>query len=383
MKFGFHTQLNNWKNELNHSQMMDDIREQVELCERLGFDAVWLAEHHLNPEGFGNSPNPVVLAADLASRTSRIKIGFSCVTATMWHPLRLAEDLALLDHLTRGRIEVGFGRGGRPSDTIPFNLNADPRDEETNRQLFTETMDIVVGAWTNEFFSHQGPNYTIPPKGLPHHPFYVSEEPYVVDGEVTKVRVIPKPYQQPHPPLWIMVSSERTARLAAERGYNAMAAGTATDLLSGFAEVYAEIRSEREGRQYAKGEGWAVLRPVHVATTMEEARSNFEESVVRQRAMQALNRGVKVCTEQRYGNSNPVPGGGRLINWETLLAKDMLAGPPDHVIEQIEKLREAVGIDYLIAFMDAGGVDHDKIMSSIELFGTRVMPAFQESGQAA
>ena len=173
------------ENELSHSQMMDNLREQVVLCDEPGFDAVWLAEHHLNPEGFGNSPNPIVLAADLASRTSRIKIGFSCVTATMWHPIRLAEDLALLDHLTKGRIEVGFGRGGRPSDTIPFNLKADPRDEETNRRLFIETMDIVVGVWTNEFFSHEGPNYTIPPKGLPHHPSYASEEPYVVNGEVT------------------------------------------------------------------------------------------------------------------------------------------------------------------------------------------------------
>ena len=150
-------------------------------------------------------------------------------------------------------------------------------------------------------------------------------------------------------------------------------------MLSGFAEVYAEIRSEREGRQFAKGEGWALLRPVHVATTMEQARSNFEESVVRQRVMQALNRGVKVYTDDRYSDSNPVPEGGRLITWDTLLANDALAGPPDHVIEQIKKLQRAVGIDYLIAFMDAGGIDHHKIMSSIELLGTRVMPAFKES----
>ena len=120
MKFGFHTQINNWQHEVGHTQMLDQIREQIQLCEQLAFDAIWLDEHHLNPEGFGNSPNPILFAADLACRTNRITIGFACLTATMWHPLRLAEDIALLDHLTKGRIEVGFGRGGRPSDTIAF-----------------------------------------------------------------------------------------------------------------------------------------------------------------------------------------------------------------------------------------------------------------------
>ena len=86
MKFGFTPQLVNWKHEISHTQLLENLREQVALCEQLGFDAVWLAEHHLNPEGLGDTPNPILLGADLASRTSRIKIGFSCVTATMWHP---------------------------------------------------------------------------------------------------------------------------------------------------------------------------------------------------------------------------------------------------------------------------------------------------------
>lgn len=89
MKFGFHTQMNNSQHQATHTQMLDDIREQVQLCEQLGFDAVWLPEHHLNPEGLGNSPNPILFAADLACRTSRIKIGFACLTTTMWHPIRL------------------------------------------------------------------------------------------------------------------------------------------------------------------------------------------------------------------------------------------------------------------------------------------------------
>ena len=264
-----------------------------------------------------------------------------------------------------------------PATPLPFNVNADPRNDERNRELFTEIIDVVVEAWTNEFFSHQGPNYTLPPKGQPHHPFHVAELPHVVDDQVTKLMLVPKPYQQPHPPIWMMVSSEQTARLAAERGYSGMAAGTATDVLRDFVEVYAAIRSGREGRQVAKGEGWAVSRPAHVAPKMEEARRNFEVPVVRQREFQLLNRDPGVYMSNHYGESSGVAQKKLVICWEMLLERAMLAGPPKHVVEQVQELREACGIENVITFMDAGGVPHDKIMQSLELFGTRVMPEFQ------
>lgn len=344
---------------------------------------MWLPEHHLNPEGFGNSPNPIVFAADLACRTQHITIGFACLTTTMWHPIRLAEDLALLDHMTQGRIEVGFGRGGRPSDTMPFNNKADPRHEETNRELFTEIIDVVVNAWTNPFFSHQGAHYTFPPKGQPRHLFHASEEYYVVDGEVTKLMLVPKPYQQPHPPIWMMVSSERTARLAAEtrlaaeKGYAAMAAGTPTDELRDYVDIYAEVRSSREGRQFARGEGWAVSRPVHVASTMEEARKTFETPVIRQREFQLNNRNPGVHVRRLYSDPTDTMPQRSARAWELLLEQAMLAGPPEHVIEQVQELREVCGIENLITFMDAGGVPHDRIMQSLELLGTKVMPALK------
>jgi len=180
----------------------------------------------------------------------------------------------------------------------------------------------VVEAWTSDYFSHQGPNYTIPPKELPHHPFYASEEPYVVEDEVTKLTLVPKPYQKPHPPIWLMVSSEPTARLAAERGYYAMAAGTPTDVLRDFVDVYAEVRSESGNGQFVRGEGWAVSRPVHVAPSMEEARRNFEIPVIRQREFQLYNRASQA--------NKPKPE----ITWENLLKSAMLAGPPELVIEQ-------------------------------------------------
>ena len=103
-----------------YDQLVREMREYVLLMEELGFDYLWLGEHHLGLEGFGNSPNPLLVAADMASRTKNLRFGFACLVPTLWHPLRLAEDIATLDHLTEGRIEIGFGRGPWPRDTVPL-----------------------------------------------------------------------------------------------------------------------------------------------------------------------------------------------------------------------------------------------------------------------
>jgi alkanesulfonate monooxygenase SsuD/methylene tetrahydromethanopterin reductase-like flavin-dependent oxidoreductase (luciferase family) len=156
-----------------------------------------------------------------------------------------------------------------------------------------------------------------------------------------------------------------------------MAAGTPTDELRDYVDLYAEVRSSREGRQVARGEGWAVSRPVHVASTMEEARKTFEIPVIRQREYQLNNRNPGGHVRRLYSDpADAIPQRSERA-WELLLERAMLAGPPGHVVEQVQELRDVCGIENLITFMDAGGVPHDKIMRSLELFGTKVMPEFK------
>src|SRR5262249_24326147 len=145
------------------ADVLDNLREQVILAEDLGFDAAWLGEHHFGPYGLGDLPNPILVGADLAVRTRRIRIGQMANIAPWWHPIRLAEDLAILDNLTRGRVDVGFGRGIWPYEGPQFHPHADPRKDAQNRELFRETVEIVRKAWTEERFAHQGANYTFPP----------------------------------------------------------------------------------------------------------------------------------------------------------------------------------------------------------------------------
>ena len=111
-------------------QVLRDFREQVVLAEELGFHTVWIGEHHFQPFGGGDLPNAILIGADIAARTSKIRIGQMANIAVWWHPIRLAEDIAILDNLTEGRIEVGFGRGIRGYEGPQFHPNADPKKEE-------------------------------------------------------------------------------------------------------------------------------------------------------------------------------------------------------------------------------------------------------------
>ncbi len=370
MKFRYHTQLHDPGLKMGYTKLLAGVMKEIKFVERQGFDGVWLGEHHLGPEGLANSPNPILLLANIAGQTDFASYGLSCVTAPNWHPLRLAEDIAVLDHLTRGRVHVGFGRGVFPRDTATFHPNGDCRRPES-RTLTGEVIEVVKKAWVEEFFSHCGPNYTFPPPGIPHHPWSPTEEPYVnAEGHITKIMVLPKPVQRPYPQIWVMVAAESSARLAAENGYNCIAAGTAIDIVRGWLDLYADIRSEREGREFGRGEGWAMQRPFYVARTMEGAKENFEDYIRRQRQYQALYRGAKAAeyAKTTLGRTND-------WDWDLLQRTAMLAGSPDFVGERIEELVDA-GITAVNLWSDCGGFPHELAMESFELFAAEVMPKF-------
>ena len=182
-----------------YDQLVREMREYVLLMEELGFDYLWLGEHHLGLEGFGNSPthswSPPTWPVE------RRTCAWLCMPSPdPMAPLRLAEDVATLDHLTEGRIEIGFGRGPWPRDTVPYHPNADPRDEPKSRQLMRENIEILVKAWTQDVFSHNGENWTFPPPGVPWNTPYAPPDPRATEnGIITKLAVFPKPYQKPSP----------------------------------------------------------------------------------------------------------------------------------------------------------------------------------------
>ena len=360
----------------NAVEMLDNLRQQTVLAEELGFEVMWLGEHHFGPYGIGDLPNPILLGADLAARTSRIRIGQMANIAPWWHPIRLAEDLAILDNMTEGRIEVGFGRGIWPYEGPQFHANADPRKDAENRELFRETIEVVRKIWSDEYFSHQGENYSFPADNTVFsHPSY-PPDPAWQDGErVTRLRVTPRPYQKPHPPLWMTVSTDRSVTTAAELGLKACYWQPPPLRIRQRMELYAETRSKLEGRPFSLGEDQGVMRSTYVASSMEDARRDTEAGIMSSFIFNDPFRGRQVFTNPGEELNDDVR-----LDWDFLEPRTLLVGSPDHVAEKIQELREVCSLDCLLVEFAHGGIPQRKILRNLENFATRVMPRFTGAG---
>ena len=360
----------------NAAEMLDNLRQQTVLSEELGFEVMWLGEHHFGPYGIGDLPNPILLGADLAARTSRIRIGQMANIAPWWHPIRLAEDLAILDNMTEGRIEVGFGRGIWPYEGPQFHANADPRKDAENRELFRETIEVVRKIWSDEYFSHQGENYSFPADNTVFsHPSY-PPDPAWQDGErVTRLRVTPRPYQKPHPPLWMTVSTDRSVTTAAELGLKACYWQPPPLRIRQRMELYAETRSKLEGRPFSLGEDQAVMRSTYVASSMEDARRDAEAGIMSSFIFNDPFRGRQVFTNPGEELNDDVR-----LDWDFLEPRTLLVGSPDHVAEKIQELREVCSLECLLVEFAHGGIPQRKILRNLENFATRVMPRFTGGG---
>ena len=360
----------------NAAEMLDNLRQQTVLAEELGFEVMWLGEHHFGPHGIGDLPNPILLGADLAARTSRIRIGQMANIAPWWHPIRLAEDLAILDNMTEGRIEVGFGRGIWPYEGPQFHANADPRKDAENRELFRETIEVVRKIWSNEYFSHQGENYSFPAEDTVFsHPSY-PPDPAWQDGErVTRLRVTPRPYQKPHPPLWMTVSTDWSVTTAAELRLKACYWQPPPLRIRQRMELYAEVRSKLEGRPFSLGEDQGVMRSTYVASSMEDARREAEAGIMSSFIFNDPFRGRQVFTNPGEELNDDVR-----LDWDFLEPRTLLVGSPDHVAEKIQELREVCSLDCLLVEFAHGGIPQRKILRNLENFATRVMPRFTGAG---
>lgn len=358
-----------------YDRVMDEAREYARAAEDAGFWSIWYTEHHFGHEGIELTPNPVLMSADIAARTSRIRVGQAANIITFWHPLRLAEDLALLDQLSGGRVEVGIGRGLYGREALNLNALADPRDPEQNRDLFEETLEILVKAWTEEFFEHKGRFYEFPVPGVRwNHPLSPATPEFTgEDGQITKISVTPRPLQKPHPPLWQVIDSPRSIKWAAERDIQGIFWMPPVSELRRRFELYRDTASEANGREYRLGEGIGLVRDVYVAETMEQARSEFEDALMTSYRW--------ICHWRGLGNL--MNAGEELtedmkLSFDFLHPRNLLVGTPEYVAEKIEELREEIGLEHMLLWTTHPGLPHAKAMRSLELFSERVMPRFTE-----
>ena len=379
MNFGYFCNTTNWDKK-PYTQLLDEAREITEYCDQNNWNSIWYTEHHFNHEGRESCTNPLMMCADAAARTKNIRLGQACNVITFHNPIRLAEDIATLDQMSKGRVEVGIGRGVYGREAINMNKEADLKDQAKNFRLFSETLDIMKKAWSEDFFSHQGEFYTYPsPNFIWQHDMSPPKE-NVVDlktNELKQISVLPKPYQKPFPPISQVVDGERSIQWAAENGLNTIMWIPTVKALKKRFEIYKDAKSKAENRDVPLGEGISLVRDMFVAETMEEAEKMAGEHIVNYMRWVCHWRGLG--NHMDPGEELPQTEGKLdLLNYEFLHKRNMLFGTPEYVTDKIKELQSELNLQNLQVWSNFPGVKHEDCMKSIKLFTEKVMPNFKD-----
>ena len=375
MKIGYFCNITNWKKK-PYSEILDNVRNIADYCDKNNWNSIWFTEHHFNHEGMESSPNPLMMCTDIAARTKQIRLGQACNVITFWNPIRLAEDIATLDHLSKGRVEVGIGRGVYGREAVHMNVEADLKDQAKNKRLFEETLTIMKKAWTEKFFNHKGEFYTYPsPNFVWQHDMSPPDEDFMdlKTNQIKKISVIPQPYQKPHPTLWQVVDSTGSIEWAAKNGINCIMWIPTVKTLKKRFEIYKNAKSDKEKRDVPMGEGISLVRDMFVAETMQDAKKLAGEQMV--------NYMRWVCHWRGLGNhmdpDEELPrtkGKLDLLNYDFLHKRNMLFGTPDYVVKKIKELQSELNLQNLQVWSSMPGVKHEDAMRSIKLFNDEVIP---------
>jgi alkanesulfonate monooxygenase SsuD/methylene tetrahydromethanopterin reductase-like flavin-dependent oxidoreductase (luciferase family) len=293
--------------------------DRIDMMERSGaYDAVWLAEHHFNT--YSVCPSVHLMGMLVAARTERLRIGTAVSLAPMYHPLRLAEEVALLDVLSGGRVNWGAGRGSDPVEFGVFGL-----DMESSYARFRENVDVVIRAW--------------------------SEERLTYDGEFTQVHdveVLPKPLQQPHPPVWVAASSPDAIAWAASVGHSILMDPHSTHVDIG-QKLAGYLDALKAAGHRATGRTTPIARLIAVAPTDDEARE-----VARRGAQWTVDSYVGAARRRRSISLRPAGAAPELDTEaaidpvERYVDRVIIHGSPGRVVDEVLRLRDEIGLDYLL-----------------------------------
>jgi alkanesulfonate monooxygenase SsuD/methylene tetrahydromethanopterin reductase-like flavin-dependent oxidoreductase (luciferase family) len=323
---------------------------QVDAAERWGLDVVWLAELHFVPERSVASA-PLVLASAIATRTRRMKVGIAVQVLPLCHPLRLAEEVATLDHMAQGRLIFGVGRSGFPRTYEAYGV---PYEESKER--FAEVLEILQGSWTQERYSFEGRFY-----------------------KVRNITLVPRPLQKPYPALRIAATSADTYPVIGAMGlpiFVAVRLGTIEELGPNIAAYRAAYRAAGH-----EGQGEVYLRvPVYVGDNEEEARVDPERSIMQfyrtlgaQLEDSATRAGARAI-EQRAERGQAL----QTISYDDALRDKVIVGTPATVAARLQDLTAKLGLNGVLAELNCGGlIPNDKVMRSLQLMCEEVAPRFR------
>jgi probable F420-dependent oxidoreductase len=308
--------------------------EEVVRGEDLGFDSIWMEEHH----SVGNHywPSPLTILAGFATRTAKVTLGTDILVAPFYHPVRLAEDVALLDIMSNGRFVLGAAIGYKPDEFALYGT-----DPERRGARFVEQLTIMQALWTQDVVSFGGKYFT-------------------VEG-----RLEPKPITKPHPPLWIGGWGELTLKRAATLGDNWIPGPTAdlARLLNGKQQF---LHNRAAAGRTAPITEWPLTRDVIIADTDKQARELAERHIM-----------VSYRKEYAGGWKHPFIDASIATDLDALMRDRFLIGGPDQVVRALRPFVEEYGMTHLICRLFFPGMPHRHILRELELLSREVTPAFR------
>ena len=341
-------------------ESLDTAAQAAELMDELGFYALWMAEHHFQREGYECIPNIILLGTHLAARTKRLKFGCAFNIVPMWHPLRLAEDYAMADILTDGRVIFGVGRGYHSREVETFG--APVIDNDANRELFEEQMEIILKAFNEDSFSHRGKRFTIPPP--------VEYRGYELDD----ITLVPRPKNLPVE-MWQPIVSGRSIAFMAERGIKGVVALTGETIVDGIFRQFQSENAER-GRNLALGENLALGLGFYLAGSRREAMDRLRPYHDERYKWFAPFGFVRYADEE--GRTWGTPGApARTPRIEDgVQQKAWICGTPDDftaVLKDFE--RKYPGLEHVVLHW-AEGMPRAEFLEQLRIFAAEVMPRF-------
>lgn len=357
-------------------RMYDELRAIAIRADQSGFDAFATTEHHFHSEGLELSPSPLIFFADLAARTSRIKFVTQVLALTAWDPIRLAEDIAVLDHLTKGRFIAGIGRGYQHRWVnvlgqrygVTGALSDGSEEDRRNREIFEELFAILKMAWTEDTIAFKGKHYEVPTPhgtGIGHWPAAHWTSRYGAPGEldetgrVRRISVVPKPFTKPHPPIWQPITaSEETIRWCARQDITPIfLVGPPETLQASFAQYRDE--AEKHGRSLSLGENVATLGAVNFGNSYQEAFASERACLG-----EAF---VEYFAHFGYGN----------VSYQDMVDSGFLnVGTIDDVKRRLAAIRDC-GTEWFFWYIEQGLMGWDEVQRQMDLFETHILPEFQ------
>jgi luciferase family oxidoreductase group 1 len=349
LKFGM---LHLFENPI-HKTEHQIVKEQLDLmqaAEDLGFDSIWPAEHHFTEYGYCAST--ALMLAPIARVTKRVRLGTGVVVLPFHNPLRVAEEFALLDLMSDGRLDFGVGRGYQPVEYKGFQV-----DQTKSRSIFKESLDVILQAWTTGKVTYHGEH------------FNYDDQP-----------VRPQPLQKPHPPVWVAGISKETFEHIGKLGCNLLCTQVfgpfPTELIDQYQGALRQNGHDPEKREVA------VLCMGYVAETREQALRDFVDPVLwYYKTIAKYVAGDRVIPG--YEAYNDARALAAAADWNRLVESGaVICGNPDEVIAQIETVRERYRATNVLLWTRLGGFDNRKVMKSMELMQKYVFPHFRKERTA-